>query len=61
MRADSRALAWLSFGVATLVLASPLKVWWARPAFGWLLPFGLWAAVIGLDAWLSRKSERNDD
>jgi hypothetical protein len=42
--------AWLAFGLAVLVLASPLRLAWALPALGWTFPFFLWLGVIGLGA-----------
>jgi hypothetical protein len=49
-----RVLAWLTFAVAILVLASPLKLAWARPALGWTFPFVLWLGVIALGIFLGR-------
>jgi hypothetical protein len=60
MTSRSRALAWLGFGAALVLLVSPLKLWWARPGMGWLTPFALWLAIILLGAWLSRPRGRDD-
>lgn len=56
----SRAFAWLGFGAAVLLLVSPLKLWWARPGLGWIAPFILWLALIGLGGWLSWPRGRDD-
>lgn len=54
-RRSSRApLAWLAFALATLVLASPLKLAWARSALGWTFPFLLWLAIIVAGALVAR-------
>lgn len=60
MSSRSRAVAWLGFGVAVLVLVSPVKLWWARPAMGWMTPFLLWVALILLGAWIGRGRGRDD-
>ncbi|HTE53905.1 MAG TPA: hypothetical protein VK698_23780 [Kofleriaceae bacterium] len=60
MSSRSRALAWLGFGAAVLVLASPLKLLWARPVMGWMAPFLIWLALILLGAWLGRSRGRDD-
>jgi len=39
------------FAVSLVVLAGPARVLWADPARGWLAPFCVWIAVIGLGAW----------
>jgi hypothetical protein len=38
--------AWVVFGAALLVLASPVKLVWMRPQLGWLAPFAVWLALI---------------
>ncbi len=53
-------LAWVSFAIATLILASPLNLVWARPELGWVFPFVLWAGIIVLGALLARRG-RDDD
>jgi hypothetical protein len=60
MSSRSRAVAWLGFGVAVLVLVSPVKLWWARPAMGWITPFLLWIALIVLGAWTGGRRGRDD-
>jgi len=54
MSARSKAVAWLGFGAALLILVSPLKLWWARPSLGWITPFLIWLAIIVLGAWRGR-------
>ncbi len=46
--AESRAreLGVLAFAVSVLLLASPLRVLWARPDTHWLVPFGLWLGLV---------------
>lgn len=46
--------AWLGFGAAVLVLASPLKALWMQSSLGWAAPFALWLALIVVAAWQSR-------
>ena len=53
-------LSWLSFAVAVLVLASPLKLAWARPALGWMFPFLLWGVIIALGA-VAARAARDDE
>ncbi len=53
-------MAWLVFGAALLVLVSPLKLWWARPALGWMAPFILWLVLIVLGVWLNRSRKRDE-
>jgi hypothetical protein len=53
--------AWLAFGVAALVLASPLRLAWARAELGWTFPFFLWLALIGLGVALGRDHEDDGD
>jgi hypothetical protein len=56
------AMAWLAFAVAALVLASPLKLVWARAALGWTFPFFLWLAVIVVGALVgAAASDRHGD
>lgn len=51
----SKDLSALALGLALLLLASPLRLLWARDDSPWLLPFGLWAAVIFLGGLASRR------
>jgi hypothetical protein len=60
MSSRSSAFAWLGFGAAVLLLVSPLKLWWARPALGWIAPFAIWLLLILLGGWLSRARGRDD-
>lgn len=60
MTARSKAVAWLAFGAALLVLVSPLKLWWAQPTLGWITPFVLWLVLIVLGAWQNRPRGRDD-
>jgi len=47
--------AWLGFGAAVVVLASPLKLVWTQSSLGWFGPFALWLALIVLAGWQSRR------
>lgn len=60
MSSRSRALSWLGFGGALLLIVSPLKLLWARAGFGWMAPFAIWFGLIALSAWLSRHRDRDD-
>lgn len=40
-----KELAWLVFGGALVLLASPLRTLWARDDAPWVAPFGLWAVI----------------
>jgi hypothetical protein len=57
----ARELSLLAFGVAVLLLASPLRLLWARDGTHWAIPFGLWLAVVVLGAlaahWRDRRRE----
>jgi hypothetical protein len=46
----SRELSLLAFSIAMLLLASPLRLLWARDGTHWLVPFVLWFAVVALAA-----------
>jgi hypothetical protein len=48
-----RAFAWVICGAAVLLLASPLKLVWARAEAGWIAPFVIWAVLIAAGAWLA--------
>lgn len=55
-RMDTQAKrAWLGFGAAVVVLASPLKLVWTQSSLGWFGPFALWLALIVLAGWQSRR------
>ncbi len=51
----ARGTAWLAFGVAVILLVSPVRLWWAQVEHGWLAPFGVWLAIIGMGAWQARR------
>ena len=53
-------LAWLAFGVAVLVIASPLRLAWARSVMGWTFPFILWLGVIALGVALGVSHDDGD-
>ena len=40
-----------AFAVSLVLLVGPARVLWAAPERGWLAPFLLWMAVIGVGAW----------
>ncbi len=44
----------LAFGIALLLLASPIRQLWAVEGLPWPVPFLVWLAVIGLGAWAGR-------
>ncbi len=50
------AMAWLACGTAVLLLASPLKLLWARASLGWFVPFVLWGVLIVAGAVLARRA-----
>ena len=52
--------AWLAFGVAVLILASPLRLVWSSSALGWTFPFFLWLALIGLGVALGGRQYDGD-
>jgi hypothetical protein len=41
-----------AFALTLVLLIGPARVLWAEPARGWLAPFLLWLAIIGLGAWI---------
>ncbi|HXX29893.1 MAG TPA: hypothetical protein VEJ89_04185 [Myxococcaceae bacterium] len=45
------------FGVGVLVFATRARLVWADGAHGWLLPFGLWLALILLGAIVNRRTD----
>lgn len=48
-------------GLLTLALfANPVASWWLGSSPPWFLPYLLWLAVIGLAAWQSRSSARQE-
>ncbi|MFP4182109.1 hypothetical protein [Thiohalospira sp.] len=47
--------------VAAALLASPLLAVWARPAWGWLAPYAVWAAILGVTALLLHAGHRPGD
>jgi uncharacterized membrane protein len=57
----ARELSLLAFGVAVLLLASPLRLLWARDGTHWVVPFGLWLGVVLLGAlsahWRDKRRE----
>ena len=44
----------LAFGVALLLLATPLRQLWAVEGRPWFTPFLVWLAIIALGAWAGR-------
>ena len=46
----ARELALLVFFLSLLLIASPLRLLWARDGTHWLVPFGLWLGVVLLGA-----------
>lgn len=44
--------------IAVALLASPLLTVWARPAWGWLAPYAVWAAVLAIAAALLHLGDR---
>jgi len=38
--------------IAVALLASPLLAVWAQPDWGWLAPYAVWAAILGVTALL---------
>jgi len=55
-RTLGKPIAWLAFAVATAVLASPLKLAWARASLGWTFPFVLWLGIIAVSFWTSLRA-----
>jgi hypothetical protein len=53
----ARDSSWLALGVASLVIASPLRHLWAADARPWYLPFVVWLAMIVLPRLLSRRGD----
>jgi hypothetical protein len=56
----ARDLSLLSFGVALLVFASPLRLIWAAEGRPWYLPFVLWLLVGLLAFWVARADARRE-
>jgi uncharacterized membrane protein len=54
----ARELSLLAFGIAVLLVASPLRLLWARDGTHWLVPFGLWLGVVLLGALAAHRRER---
>jgi hypothetical protein len=54
MIGEKKIVAWLAFGAAIVVLASPVKLLWARTSFGWTGTFGVWLLLIAASAWINR-------
>jgi hypothetical protein len=44
----------LVLALALVVLASPLRALWMQDGAHWLLPFGVWAALIALGGFALR-------
>lgn len=49
------ARSWLTFGFGVLVLASPLRLLWARPGAWAGAVFVAWAGLVVAGLWLSRE------
>ncbi len=49
-----------AFGVALLILATPLRQIWAAPGLPWPVPFLVWLAVILLGAWAGRSRKGHE-
>ncbi|MGM0413187.1 MAG: hypothetical protein ACQERG_07725 [Pseudomonadota bacterium] len=47
--------------IAVALLASPLLTVWARPAWGWLAPYAVWAAVLAIAAALLHTRDHAGD
>ena len=60
-RSETRAreLSLLAFGIAVLLVASPLRLLWARDGTHWLVPFGLWLGVVLLGALAAHRREKD--
>jgi hypothetical protein len=44
--------------IAVALLASPLLAVWARPAWGWLAPYAVWAVILGVTVLLLHTGHR---
>jgi hypothetical protein len=47
--------------IAVTLLASPLLAVWARPVWGWLAPYAVWAAILGVTALLLHTGRGSGD
>lgn len=56
----ARDLSLLSFGIALLVFATPLRLIWAADGRPWYLPFVLWLMVTVLAFWVARAARRHE-
>jgi hypothetical protein len=50
--------AWLTFGFGVLLLASPLRLLWARPGAPAWSVFITWAVLVLAGVWLARERRR---
>ncbi len=50
----------LLFLLAVFLLVSPLRELWAGPGSPWFTPYLLWAAIIALIFWLTRRRGHHD-
>jgi methyl-accepting chemotaxis protein len=51
----------IGFGLALLLLFTPLRELWARDHAPWWAPFAIWAGLVALGAWLIRQWTRHGD
>jgi membrane protein implicated in regulation of membrane protease activity len=56
----SRDLSLLLFGVATLALATPLRLIWGDTGRPWYLPFAVWLVINLLLLWVARSSRSHE-
>lgn len=51
----------IGFGLALLLLFTPLRELWARDHAPWWAPFAIWSGLVVLSAWLIRQWTRHGD
>jgi hypothetical protein len=50
----------LVFGIATLALATPLRLIWGDTGRPWYLPFAVWLVINLLVLWAARASRSHE-
>jgi hypothetical protein len=53
-------LSLLVFGIAALILATPLRLIWSDTGRPWYLPFAVWLAINLLVLWAARTSRSHE-